>query len=458
MIRFQIKHFILTAALVTAFGFVGCNLFNPTENVNINSSDANALTYEGYIKFRNNEYTEASTYFSKAIEADSTHSEAWYGLAKAKLNMRGLNSFELLKYVDLNGGTSSALALTEMDDETAKRYEDGIGEVVTFLKEFIQRDTTGRLDGVITYKTISESYMLLNMVNTMLTLRKTTASLKVCNTINPTTGKLDCDVGTVLNSLKGGTITETIESVHEIFSSCESNPEVVASVIGGSVPVFGAMLTEDGQTTSTSAICGAMSSITEDSGDSLQNEQTLSAIISMAGYSDITDDDGDGCFDEEIFDGVDNDGDGLVDEDLRDANNKYTLDTKTITANKLAMKNETKDVMVYSSLRPNEKYKIIDIDMNGKTGEEDNDEWDYIYPDYAERVSKNDYRLKFATKIQFNPGYYPMADFLGIKNAIAADHDGSKYDLAARKRHVGGCWAYYTEEMFEQWKARWRNQ
>jgi len=72
MIHFQAKHFVLTAAVVAALGIAGCNLFNPTQQVNIESGDANALTYEGYIKFRNNEYTEASNYFSKAIEADST--------------------------------------------------------------------------------------------------------------------------------------------------------------------------------------------------------------------------------------------------------------------------------------------------------------------------------------------------------------------------------------------------
>ena len=65
-------------------GIAGCNLFNPTGSANIDSGDANALTYEGYQKFRANDYGEAEYYFRKAIEADSSHSEAWYGLASSR--------------------------------------------------------------------------------------------------------------------------------------------------------------------------------------------------------------------------------------------------------------------------------------------------------------------------------------------------------------------------------------
>ena len=33
-----------------ALCFAGCNLFNPIESVDISSTDADALTYEGYIR------------------------------------------------------------------------------------------------------------------------------------------------------------------------------------------------------------------------------------------------------------------------------------------------------------------------------------------------------------------------------------------------------------------------
>lgn len=456
MKHFQTKKFVLSAALIAALGFAGCNLFNPTEDVNIKSGDANALTYEGYIKFRNNEYTAAAEYFNRAIAADSTHSEAWYGLAKAKLNLQKLNTFELLKYVDVNGGGNAAkLPLTDMDDATAYKYEVGIDTVITFLRDFIKRDTTGRLDGVITYKTISESYMLLNMVNTMLTLRKTTSNLQGCVSVNPATGEYDCNFGSILNSMKGGKIEETVGALHEVFSTCESNPESMASVAGQAIPVFSTMLSDEGQSTTASVMCGALSDMTSDTGDSTENERALSAVIAVAGYSDFTDDDGDGCYDEEILDGMDNDWDGEVDEDLRDANSNFVLDYAVIAANTKAGKLQKKDQLVYSSFTPNDKYDDLDIDMNGEKGDKDQNEWKYIYASYAEREKHTDYRLKFAEKMTFNPQMLPLDDYLLAKKMVAADHDGSKFDLESRKRTIGGCWVNYTENDFKKWISQW---
>ena len=53
----RIKKLCLYAAIALSTGIVGCNLFNPTESANIDSTDTDALTYEGYIHFRNAEYT-----------------------------------------------------------------------------------------------------------------------------------------------------------------------------------------------------------------------------------------------------------------------------------------------------------------------------------------------------------------------------------------------------------------
>ena len=60
-------------ALLLSLGIAGCNIFNPTESININDDDAEALTYEGYKRIRDNEYSEAEYYFNKAIAADSNH-------------------------------------------------------------------------------------------------------------------------------------------------------------------------------------------------------------------------------------------------------------------------------------------------------------------------------------------------------------------------------------------------
>ncbi|MBR6126036.1 hypothetical protein IKQ19_21005, partial [Candidatus Saccharibacteria bacterium] len=174
-------------------GIIGCNLFNPTESANIDSSDSKALTYEGYLRFRANEYSEAAYFFSKAIEADSSHSEAWYGLAKAKVNQLEINTFELLKYINVD--EKSALPIAGMDDATADKFHNSITLVQDFLAEFITRDTTGKLDGVITYDNVYKDAMLLDLVQFMLSLRDWIPFVAKCQEKDPVTGLTDCSIG-----------------------------------------------------------------------------------------------------------------------------------------------------------------------------------------------------------------------------------------------------------------------
>lgn len=458
MIPFKVKNFALSAAFIAVLGMAGCNLFNPTEDVNIKSGDANALTYEGYLKFRNNEYTQASIYFNKAIQADSSHSEAWYGLAKAKLNIQQINTFELLKYVNVRADGTEKLALLDMEESTAQKYEAGIDTVVTLLQDFIQRDTLGQMDGVISFKTISESYMLLNMVKTMLVLRNATKSISGCTTKNPQTGKFDCDIGAVLNNLKKDKTGESTAALHEVFRTCESNPATMSSVAGQAVPVFDEWITDAKQNDVAATICGALSDVTapSDNGDDI--DRAVNSVIAVTGKSDLFDDDGDGCIDEEIFDGMDNDGDGEIDEDLRDVSGEYKLDLETQSKNILAGRTEIKDRAVYASFGPNPKYENVDIDMNGKlcTGE-NCDEWEYIYATYSKREKNGpNYLLKFAKSIKFNPQGLPREQFIELKKNVAGDLSGKVYTLEDRKNLIGGCWVNYTEETFKQKLAQWR--
>ena len=40
--------FLWASAFIISLGIAGCNIFNPTESINIKDDDAEALTYEGY--------------------------------------------------------------------------------------------------------------------------------------------------------------------------------------------------------------------------------------------------------------------------------------------------------------------------------------------------------------------------------------------------------------------------
>jgi hypothetical protein len=216
-------------------------------------------------------------------------------------------------------------------------------------------------------------------------------------------------------------------------------------------------LKDEAQRSAVSSMCGALAQETEEAkNDEDQQTKTLNIIIGQFGYSDILDDDGDGCVDEELYDGEDNDGDGEIDEDVSDKTNEIEYDNDLILKNVTAGKTEIKDLRVVKKAAPNEKYRTVDIDMNGKTVDSDNNElnseWKFAYPDYKNRVAANDHRFVFATELVFNPQNLSYEEFLAYKRAVAKDtHYPPTYDLTFRKTYIGGCWANYNEQRFMQW-------
>jgi hypothetical protein len=436
---------ILCSLCVLFLGIVGCNIFNPTESANIESGDANALTYEGYIKFRANDYDEAERYFNKAIEADPSHSEAWYGLAKAKLNQEGINAFELLKYV--NTDSKSSLPIAGMSEEMADRYQTSIDNIIGFLKTFITRDTTGQLDGVVTYKTIANSYMLLESLQFMLVLRKEMVNVAKCQEINPRTGLPNCNIGDILNGLQAGKGARAVSMLHDLTSTCEKQPEGFGSVFGQAFPGVSSLLSADGKSTTTSAVCGAIASATMPADDPKEVDKQVSLMASITGYSMIVDEDGDGCVDEEVSDGQDNDGDGEIDEDPRNLNSNFELDGVGMAINGAYGKRGLNNLMLIKSVEPDEKYRSVDIDMDGRAADED--EWEFVHKAISERNNNNDHRFKFATKLVFNPQGMPLDQFMTLKWDVAHDYQGV-YDLEYRKAHIGGCWPNYRESDFQR--------
>ena len=447
-------------ALLLSLGIAGCNIFNPTESINIKDDDAEALTYEGYKRIRDNEYSEAEYYFNKAIAADSNHSKAWFGLMKSTLNRKlngdSTNIFSLLSYI--NASRDSKVPFTGMSDNVANKLQEAIDTVNAIADIFISRDKEGKTDSVVTYKTISEGYMILQMMKTMLILRKTTASMQGCSL---TKGKDNsCDMGTVLNNLKNDP-TETVEAFHAVFTTREDNPESMSKMFDSYLQGFGD-LKEESQKNAVSSMCGALAKEAEYAKETEdQQTKTLNIIIGQFGYSDILDDDGNGCVDEEIYDGEDNDGDGEIDEDISDKTNEIEYDNDLILKNITKGKTDIKDLRVVKSIGPNEKYKKVDIDMNGITVANDpsNDqkelsrEWAFIYPEYKNRKATSDHRLVFAFELVFNPQNLPPEEYAAYKKAVAKDTDinNIQYNLTFRKQFIGGCWVNYNEERFMQW-------
>ena len=448
--------FLWAAALTISLGIAGCNIFNPTESVNIMNDDPDALTYEGYLKFRNNEYTEAVYYFQKAIEADESHSEAWLGLIKAKMNEEKLNAFNLLKYA--NAKRNGALPLVDMPEDEAAELKRAIDTVFYYANTFKTMDEQNRLDGVITMKTksVSDGYIVLQLLNAMLVMRKTSARMQGCQG-SPEYIKENCDIGSIINGAKNDP-KELVEAFNGIFETCEENPESMSEWAGLITDEWGKVnnvVTGNAQADAFRYMYQALAEETKDTDDPAQLAKTMNILASQMSFSDLLDDDGDGCIDEEIYDGEDNDGDGEVDEDLRDKTNSINYDDARIAQNVLNKKNSIKDLRVVSDARPNGKYVDLDIDMDGKTYDEEDYtvEWDFIYTKYDDRVKHNDHKFKFAKNMVFNPKGYDPDTFIGLKRAIAQDinKDDPTFDLKYRQENIGGCWVNYSEKDFKKW-------
>jgi len=421
----RIKKLWLCTALALTTGIVGCNLFNPTESVNINSDDVDALTYEGYIHFRKAEYSEARVYFEKVLAIDSTVSEAWYGLAKSVLNQQKLNVFEMLKYANSKDGTSGFMT---MDDETADRYKNGIDSVMKYLAPFIDRDSTDRTDKKVTFKTISASYTVLILTKAAILMRNSAQDLTKMFNVSQNPPRIDVD----WNSLKdiGESAVEFFDAMGDIGQAIAADPSIATEVIRSYVPEA-YVLSDQGLTDATVLMADYLIK-TSDAVTS--NEES---IIAYTSAGDMMDTDGDGCIDEEIADNYDNDGDGLVDEDLRP--NEVMVFEMDFLNHKIGQ---------IEKVTQNDEYKAVDIDMNGDVGSET--EWTFFIPGSNDRDAAGDHRFNAFVNLQWKYSEFGLQDAMRM-----ARHDNDvtniKYNLQWRKDNIGGCWLHYDEAMFLKW-------
>ena len=419
----RIKKLCLYAALALSVGIVGCNLFNPTESANIQSDDTDALTYEGYIHFRNAEYSIARIYFERTLAIDSTKSEAWYGLAKSVLNQQKLNVFEMLKYANNKDGQS---AFMSMDDSTAEHYKSAIDSVMKVLDPFIERDTTGHTDGKVTFKTISASYTVLHLTKAAILLRDNARDLTKLFSVSGDNISLDW------GALKdfGEEAVELFDTFGEIGKAIKADPSIATEVIRSYVPGSD-YITDKGIVDATVAMADLMITASD------AVEENEDGILAFTSVGDMVDRDGDGCIDEEIFDGFDNDGDGLVDEDMR-SNKAIVLETD-VRHHKVGQ---------IASIKAAEGYEILDIDGNGIPNDEP--ERTFLIPNSNDRDASGDERILAFVNLVWYPD--PVVRKSNM-DAAAKDTDPNniRLNLQWRKENIGGCWNNYTEETFLKW-------
>ena len=436
----------LAFCIVMAIGLSSCNIFNPTEKVNASDDDAKALTYEGYLRYQKSEFSEARKYFEKAIMADSSYSEAWFGLAKTVLNQqKGLSIFDLLSYAKPVDGESSADAFLNMDDDVAKDLKVKIDSVLHYLIPFIDRDTSGRTDKRIQLKDFANSYSILQMTKLALTVRDVRLNLAALFPTDYANGTMNVN-WSAIDTLERELLIETVETLAAAAVTLNSDPETTQMIIKEYVP--GAdTLSEDTLKLATEIFSNQIISMNE----KIQNTEERTSVFLLVGNHH--DDDGDGCVDEEVFDELDNDGDGESDDDLRENNTTHRYMMEAFG------KPGIEPIMVKEAVFI-DHYQGLDIDGNGITSENDSDEWEFAVPNVIDRYATSNAKFRFADKIRFvglsgnGPWSQDVIDSLiARKELIRNDTDINHitYNLADRQRMVGGCWLNYDQIRFIKW-------
>lgn len=424
--------------MALTLGIVGCNIFNPTENVRVSDDDAPALTYEAYLHYQKGEYSSARTYFEKAIKADPRYSEAWFGRVKAVMNMQpGLDIIELASKANITDGVDAMASLIAMPDSEATLMKNGVDSVLFYLDPFILRDTLGMTDKRVQFKDFADSYSILELIKLALTVRAANAS--IADLLATTEDFITLDWSTLDISKLGESVKEVTGALASTAAAIKTSPELTTTVMKDFIP--------DTVDISDSALTKNVDFFAEQiiyMNDAVQNSELDRTEIFLS-IGNSRDDDGDGCVDEEIPDGEDNDGDGEIDEDLRHYSS-FVMDVDT--ANPLNS-NPSK----IREIKNIDLYKLLDVDGDGTLSKDDEDERTFVYPSTKKRETEGNYLFNFAKDLSWAGSASNMDARIAQKEKSRLDTDSTniQYNLEWRKANIGGCWNNYNEDRFKAW-------
>jgi tetratricopeptide (TPR) repeat protein len=344
-----IRYFLLTAAFVV----VGCNIFNPDGEGDV--GDGN-LTEVGEQYFREGKYAKSLAAFEEAIKQDSTNSMAYYGYAKAAVQLFQLNKLSILNDLQATAGAPESFAFLQHNDTILTLRLQAAAHVRLVLNRLTDRDSLSLFARYLTdssyadrdtlfeaRKMFMENYFttadqvvpgyrkrnLFPLTDFRMPAKNLIVDFTAFDLLYTITRLYDLDQNDTIDSrdalmkkLKfGSTGGFSIDSLSSIQGDLETDSAsrdnlnaLISSMQSGLLSsaqlasLIGAGQEDDDDTTSSKAeTSGNMDSVITSMGDAVLFYQ----------FGDRLDNDGDGCIDEEIMDDKDNDLDGYVDEDAR---------------------------------------------------------------------------------------------------------------------------------------------
>lgn len=406
----KFPHFLYKAFWMPLIFAAGCNIFDPADEATVKTGNSAALISEGERLHRDGEYARAAALFERAIDKDSTLSEAYFGLSKANLYANRGNPYALLRHFN----SDATIPLMDLDLGEVEQYAKALRESLIPLRELVRRDTltandpTRKLsDRRVTYQNFSASYAILEFAYTILEFRRS-AGTSIGISIR-SDGSVEVDLAELYekalsDSAEAANLNAAIDTLQKNLQQSLEN--VLPSV---SKTLENSLFDADDST-----------DISEIIGENLEeNASTVENSILFYKLGDGTDNDGDGCVDEEILDGKDNDGDGFIDEDLR----------------LVPLVRDADSAVIFIGVGTDS----LDHDRNGQL------------EDMPERTLSENGTLLFAA--EFPKISWAETSENSIQRQIAGDTDSTniRYPLEERKRLVGRCWNNYTEDDFKAW-------
>ena len=442
---------------------MSCNLFNPTNSSNIDSDDADGLLYEGQMLFRNGEYTKAAEYFNKAIKADSTKSQAWFGLAKANMYSSDVTAFDMYNDLQVEDNEIPFMGMSTFDIE---RYHAGISITMAPLRELVRRDTLTELyqeyrarngdvtgstqlqqfedtygpdfkgfplsDRKIIFANFSVSYAFLDFADLLLEFQYSNRNFHLDIQIDPETQQVAINMDSLYSAALNN--PDNVDILNASIDSLDNNIDNLINVV---IPTVTTLLEGSSLTDSLTGDSSDIGNMIDDI--VTENVNSVGQTISFYKVGDGIDNDGDGCVDEEVLDSKDNDGDGFVDEDLR-------LVLLTRENSTYGEEGYTEIITIHD-----EGLTSDHLDHDGDGVVENIEERTFIYTNTTERNSVDDYRLVFAST--FTENFASDTAKTNRRVAIMADLDSNNivYPLSFRQTNIGGCWDNYDANRFANW-------
>ena len=354
------------------------------------------LIYEGQKKFRESEYESAANFFASALQADSSKSEAWFGLAKANLYRHSKNPLQIVSDIQQK---EDDLPLMGISPELAAEYYDAVHSAIMPLRELVRRDTITQKnpslklsDRKVVYSNFSLSYGLLEFAYTVLRFRHFVGADITVRLDDD--NSLQFDLGSLYESALED--SALLQSFNQSLDQLQSD---LAFAMDDVLPMVSETLENSGLFDSDDS--SGVSLILDD-----QTRSASETVKWTVGFY-------------KIGDGIDNDGDGCIDEDLRLVPLGYDADS----------------AIVYVGIGKDS----IDHDQNG------------VKEDSLEHIFKPDGTFLFAEnfeRIHSGDSSYQAKQLQILKDS---DETNVRVSLSERQRLIGRCWNNYTQNQFKVW-------